>query len=133
MEQLEELQGRIQTALHRIYGSVAALEQKHANRPVPTLEELDTQKHAELLADLDDEKMANAQLEERLKLLHGRLEDMEKKVAAVDGAPICTVRRTLSSECTRCRSSPSQRFCAQSRKPRSIASAASSLKPWAKG
>jgi len=86
MEQLEELQGRIQTALHRIYGSVAALEQKHANRPVPTLEELDMQKHAELLADLDDEKMANAQLEERLKLLHGRLEDMEKKVAAVDGA-----------------------------------------------
>ena len=86
MEQLEELQGRIQTALHRIYGGVAALEQKHANRPVPTLEELDMQKHAELLADLDDEKMANAQLEERLKLLHGRLEDMEKKVAAVDGA-----------------------------------------------
>jgi chromosome segregation ATPase len=86
MEQLEELQGRIQTALHRIYGGVAALEQKHANRPVPTLEELDMQKHAELLADLEDERMANAQLEERLKLLHGRLEDMEKKVAAVDGA-----------------------------------------------
>lgn len=86
MEQLEELQGRIQTALHRIYGGVAALEQKHANRPVPTLEELDMQKHAELLADLEDEKMANAQLIERLRLLHGRLEDMEKKVAAVDGA-----------------------------------------------
>ncbi|WOI34335.1 hypothetical protein R1T40_06305 [Tritonibacter scottomollicae] len=86
MEQLQDLQGRIQTALHRIYGGVAALEQKHANRPVPTLEDLDMQKHAELLADLDDEKMANAQLEERLKLLHARLEDMEKKVAAVDGA-----------------------------------------------
>jgi len=86
MEQLEELQGRIQTALHRIYGGVTALEQKHANRPVPTLEELDMQKHAELLADLEDEKMANAQLIERLRLLHGRLEDMEKKVAAVDGA-----------------------------------------------
>jgi len=86
MEQLDELQGRIQTALHRIYGGVAALEQKHANQPVPTLEELDMQKHAELLADLEDERMANAQLQERLTLLHGRLEDMENKVAAVEGA-----------------------------------------------
>ncbi|NIZ13544.1 hypothetical protein [Phaeobacter sp. HF9A] len=86
MEQLEELQGRIQTALARIGGGVAALEEKHASQPVPTLEDLDMQKHAELLADLDDEKMANEQLRERLKLLHGRLEDMEKKVAAVDGA-----------------------------------------------
>ncbi len=86
MEQLEELQGRIQAALDRIGGGVVALEEKHANRPVPTLEELDMQKHAELLADLEDERMANAQLKERNALLHDRLEDMGKKVAAVDGA-----------------------------------------------
>ncbi len=43
MEQLEELQGRIQAALDRIGGGVVALEEKHANRPVPTLEELDMQ------------------------------------------------------------------------------------------
>lgn len=86
MEQLEELQGRIQAALDRIGGGVVALEEKHANRPVPTLEELDMQKHAELLADIEDERMANAQLKARLTLLHGRLVDMEKKVAAVDGA-----------------------------------------------
>ncbi len=86
MEQLDELQGRIQAALDRIGSGVTALEEKHANRPVPSLEDLDMQKHAELLADLEDERMANAQLKERLKLLHGRLEDMEKKVAAVDGA-----------------------------------------------
>lgn len=86
MEQLEDLQGRIQAALDRISGGVAALEEKHANRPVPTLEDLDMQKHAELLADLEDERMANAQLKERNALLHTRLTDMEKKVAAVDGA-----------------------------------------------
>ena len=86
MEQLEDLQGRIQAALDRISGGVAALEEKHANRPVPTLEDLDMQKHAELLADLEDERMANAQLKERNALLHTRLTDMEKKVAAVGGA-----------------------------------------------
>lgn len=86
MEQLEDLQGRIQAALDRISGGVVALEEKHANRPVPTLEDLDMQKHAELLADLEDERMANAQLKERNAVLHTRLTDMEKKVAAVDGA-----------------------------------------------
>ncbi len=85
MEQIEELQGRILSALERIGGGVAALEEKHANRPVPTLEELDMQKHAELLAEIDDEKMANAQLTERLKLLHARLASMEETVRSVEG------------------------------------------------
>ena len=85
MEQIEELQSRILSALERIGGGVAALEEKHANQPVPTLDELDMQKHASLLAEIDDEKMANAQLEERLKVLHARLAEMEKTVQAVKG------------------------------------------------
>ncbi|OIQ29504.1 MAG: hypothetical protein BM562_11180 [Alphaproteobacteria bacterium MedPE-SWcel] len=85
MEQIEELQSRIEAALDRIGGGVTALEEKHASQPVPTLEELDMQKHAELLAEIADEKMANAQLEERLKLLRGRLSEMEETVKAVEG------------------------------------------------
>ncbi|TNJ46767.1 hypothetical protein [Phaeobacter sp. B1627] len=85
MEQIEELQSRIEAALDRIGGGVTALEDKHASRPVPTLEELDMQKHAELLAEIADEKIANAQLEERLKLLHHRLSEMEETVTAVEG------------------------------------------------
>lgn len=86
MEQIEELHGRIKAALEHIGGGVVALEEKHANQPVPTLEDLDMAKHAELLADLDDEKMANSQLRERLKLLRARLDEWKVKVSAVDNA-----------------------------------------------
>ncbi len=70
MEQLEALQGRIQTALTRINAGVSGLE----NASIAADASAQT---SQLEQELDEEKTANAQLEERLKTLRARLQEAE--------------------------------------------------------
>lgn len=95
MEQMEELQRRIEGALERIGSGVDALENGHASALAaaqeagksaePTNDEdVDPAAVAELREQLDDEKTANAQLTARNDQLHSRVTEMEQKVAAVD-------------------------------------------------
>ncbi len=66
MSQIEELQGRITAAMERIGAGVAALEAQGAQ---------DTGAAEALNAQLDEEKQANAQLQERLTALISKHED----------------------------------------------------------
>ena len=79
MTQIEELQGRILAAMERIGSGVGRLEQAHAA----------AKEEAKLAADtsvleqaLDEEKTVNAQLEERVKVLHTRLQELEQAASA---------------------------------------------------
>ncbi|MGR3759566.1 colicin transporter [Roseobacteraceae bacterium NS-SX3] len=67
MKQIEDLQGRILAAMDRIGAGVSALEASQAAAP-----------DAGLAEALEEERLANAQLEERLKVLRTRLEEAEK-------------------------------------------------------
>ncbi|MBY6005867.1 hypothetical protein KUV62_18245 [Salipiger bermudensis] len=72
MSQIDELQSRMTRALDRISKGVEALE-----APQPALEPVDdgsAEEIARLNAALEDEKMANAQLEARVRSLHDQLE-----------------------------------------------------------
>ncbi len=75
MSEIEELQRRITAAMERIGAGVAILsERPAAPEPVaaPVGEAEDGPGHAALAEALEEEKMANAQLEERLKALKAR-------------------------------------------------------------
>jgi len=74
LAQLEALQARITTALARIGSGVEGLE----NAAVAAAA---SAQNTELEQALDEEKMANAQLEERLKTLRGRLTAAESAAA----------------------------------------------------
>ena len=75
MSQIDELQGRIIAAMERIGTGVAALD----SSPAETAEaEPDTD--PDIVTALEEEKLANAQLEERLKSIRGK---HDKEVAAL--------------------------------------------------
>ncbi len=78
MEQIEELQARVLAAMDRIASGVGVLEasQQAAAAAAP---------NAELEQALDEERTANAQLEERLRLLRGRLDELETQAEAAQG------------------------------------------------
>ncbi|UWQ43048.1 colicin transporter [Leisingera aquaemixtae] len=93
MNQIEELQGRIQAALERISAGTAALQEARAADQVKAAEAAAAAAKAaeEAAANaanealeqaLDEEKTANAQLEERVKVLHARLQEAESKAPA---------------------------------------------------
>ncbi|KIC22594.1 hypothetical protein [Leisingera sp. ANG-Vp] len=93
MNQIEELQGRIQAALERISAGSAALQearaadQAKAEEAAAKAEESAAEAakaaeaaaagaaNAEVEQALEEEKLANAQLEERVKVLHARLQE----------------------------------------------------------
>lgn len=68
MEHIEELQARILAAMERISSGVTTLEAASASSAGG---------NADLERALDEERTANAQLEERLKVLRGRLDEAE--------------------------------------------------------
>lgn len=93
MNQIEELQGRIQAALERISAGTAALQEARAADKARAEEAAaEAAKaaesaaagaaNAELEQALDEERTANAQLEERVKVLHARLKDAESSAPA---------------------------------------------------
>lgn len=93
MNQIEELQGRIQAALERIGAGTAALQEAREADKVKAAEAAaEAAKAAEAAAAnaanealeqaLDEEKTANAQLEERVKVLHERLQAAESQAPA---------------------------------------------------
>ncbi len=90
MSQIEELQGRITAAMERIGAGIAAMSDQSGN---PEAE-------AALQAALDEEKLANAQLEERLNTLktrHG--EELAALRAELDkSAELGSLRAELDSQ-----------------------------------
>ena len=104
MEQMEELQRRIEGALERIGSGVGTLQSGQASALAAAEEarqaaeaaladaqaqaaegpEVDPAELADLREQLEDEQTANAQLSARNDQLHGRVTEMEQKVAAVD-------------------------------------------------
>ncbi|MCV2886927.1 coiled-coil domain-containing protein [Ruegeria aquimaris] len=68
MSQIEELQGRISAAMERISAGVESLGKP---QPVVAATE-DAEPDADLLAQLEDERLANAQLEERLRSIKAK-------------------------------------------------------------
>ncbi|MDC0656553.1 colicin transporter [Leisingera sp. SS27] len=93
MNQIEELQGRIQAALERISAGSAALQEASAADRIKAEEAAAEAVQAaeaaaagaasaELEQALDEEKTANAQLEERVKVLHARLKEAEGGTSA---------------------------------------------------
>ncbi len=82
MSQIEELQSRLSAAMDRIGAGVEALAARPAQPPQTEGE----QPASELAALLEDERMANAQLQERLKAVKARHEReiAELKAAAAD-------------------------------------------------
>ncbi len=81
MEQIEELQARILAAMDRISTGVGALENAHIQAQASA----DTTRLAQ---ELDEERVANAQLEERLKVLRDRMEEVEKTAGGADAATV---------------------------------------------
>ncbi|APG47139.1 hypothetical protein [Phaeobacter porticola] len=83
MEQIEELQGRILSAMDRIGAGAAALQDAaRASAEAQTQAQAEAQSRTDaaqgdLTRALEEEKLANAQLEERLKVLRARLEEAE--------------------------------------------------------
>jgi len=78
MRDIEELQGRIASALDRIgQGLERSQEQGRGADPA----ELEA-----LRQELDDERMANEQMKERVKALRTRREEMEAELEAARGA-----------------------------------------------
>ncbi|WP_291726555.1 colicin transporter [Leisingera sp. F5] len=95
MNQIEELQGRIQAALERIgAGSVALQDAREADKVKAAEAAAEAAKAAEAAAAgaataeieqaLEEEKLANAQLEERLKVLRTRLLEAENQAPAAN-------------------------------------------------
>jgi len=96
MNQIEELQGRIQAALERISAGTAALQEARAADKAKAEEAAAEAAraaedaaagaaNAELEQALEEEKLANAQLEERVKVLHSRLQEADGKAPAGSG------------------------------------------------
>ncbi|MBY5970990.1 hypothetical protein KUV28_01465 [Ferrimonas balearica] len=80
MSNLEDLQGRILYAMERIG---AGLDRLEPARPA----EAEGETPEALQRALEDERTANAQLEERVKALHRRQEELEQALAAAEAAP----------------------------------------------
>jgi len=72
MTQIEELQGRILAAMERIGTGVEKLELARAQAQEEARAAAD---NSDLERALEEEKTANAQLEERVKVLHSRLQE----------------------------------------------------------
>lgn len=72
MTQIDELQHRITAALDRVAQGVVKIEARatEAASAAPALPEADPEEIARLKEALDEEKLANAQLEERVRKLH---------------------------------------------------------------
>lgn len=83
MSQIEELQGRISAAMERISAGVESL-----GRPQPVVAAIeDAEPDADLVAQLEDERLANAQLEERLKSIKAKhAAEIEALTSQTDGA-----------------------------------------------
>lgn len=105
MNQIEELQGRIQAALARISAGTSALQEAREADKVKAAEAVaEAAQAAEAAAAsaanealeqaLDEEKTANAQLEERVKVLHARLQEAESKTPA-DGGDVAAMEAEL--------------------------------------
>ncbi|MFC3616737.1 hypothetical protein ACFORG_23590 [Lutimaribacter marinistellae] len=92
MSEIEELQRRITAAMERIGAGVTSLSERPVAVEVaePTTEEGEDGPGAAALAEaLDEEKMANAQLEERLKTLKARhAEEIEELKGQSDGETV---------------------------------------------
>ncbi|OSQ49356.1 hypothetical protein [Marivita geojedonensis] len=84
MTQIDELQHRITAALDRVAQGVARIEERAAQAaPAPVTPEIDPEEVARLREALEDEKLANAQLEERVRKLHeSHREELEAARAA---------------------------------------------------
>lgn len=79
MSEIDELERRIAAALDRIAAGVEGLEGAEAPAE-PQVEATDTAALAEMQAALEDERLANAQLEERVRAIR---EKQETEVAAL--------------------------------------------------
>jgi chromosome segregation ATPase len=83
MKQIEDLQGRILAAMDRIGTGVGALEQARSSAEAKAVAAADT---SALEQALDEERVANAQLTERVKVLRGRLKELEEQAPAASTA-----------------------------------------------
>ncbi|MFW8593214.1 colicin transporter [Cribrihabitans neustonicus] len=97
MNQIEELQGRIQAALERIGAGTRALEAARAAEVARAAETAVSNGagNAELEQELEEERLANAQLEERLKLLNARLKEAEGKAGGGSGSEMAALQAEL--------------------------------------
>lgn len=82
MSDIETLQTRLTSALARIRDGVAGLETRLAEHPAPLQADPEAIEAAEAAraaasAALEDERVANAQLQERVKRLNARIEELE--------------------------------------------------------
>ena len=84
MTQIDELQHRITAALDRVARGVARIEERASQTPeAPAQPQADPEELARLKEALEDEKLANAQLEERVRKLHEtHREELEAAKAA---------------------------------------------------
>lgn len=82
MTQIEELQGRILAAMERISSGVGKLEQARAVAQEEARAAADT---SEFERELDEERTANAQLEERVKVLNARLKELDQGQSVSNG------------------------------------------------
>lgn len=90
MTQISELQHRITAALDRLALGVARLEERAAQTASeePAQPGIDPEEVARLQDALDEEKLANAQLEERVRKLHeSHRQEIEALQAAAAPAP----------------------------------------------
>ncbi len=92
MTQIEELQGRILAAMERISAGVGKMEQARAEAKEEARVAADT---SDLEQALDEEKTANAQLEERVKTLHSRLKEEEQGSPAAGNGDIEALQAEL--------------------------------------
>jgi chromosome segregation ATPase len=96
MSQIDELQTRITAALERIERGVTARADARAEAEAARAEAEAARTEAEtsggaaldsLRQELEDERLVTAQMEERIKVLHARLEEKEAALAALQEGP----------------------------------------------
>ncbi len=83
MNQIEDLQGRILAAMERIDAGVGTLEAAKASAEARAVEAADT---SALEDALEEERIANAQLTERVKVLRARQKELEAQAGAAPTA-----------------------------------------------
>lgn len=96
MNQIEELQTRITAALERIQRGVEARAEAEAVRKDD--DATDGAELATLRQELEDERLVTAQLEERIRVLHERLEEKEAALAAAQDGQDGQDRQGAQSE-----------------------------------
>lgn len=84
MTEFEALQGRINAALDRIGTQVEQISLTPEPEPTPEPEGPD---RAELMQQLEDERLANAQLEERIVALNAQVTALEEAQAQAEAEP----------------------------------------------